>query len=311
MIRTCASSRSGRRLLTGGAGLALALLLCAGPGLEAGVVVTNSRQVQVGEVSDAGDSVAVRGPFGLMAFRKGTVKWFSVEPAIDSLLKAGYAAQAAGEELVALHLFMLSQEQETATRAQARAAIDALQKKHRPAATAPASAPAPVTAAAPAPAPKTANAVLKELKGDLVRLKDGRRLQRVAKDALPDVDYYGIYFSAHWCGPCRQFTPRLVEFYNDLQPAHGKRFEIIFVSLDQSADAMEGYMQEAQMPWPAIEFASARKTDLRRYAGRGIPCLVLLDRGGAVLADSYTNGQYVGPTVVMEQLRKRLTEGAD
>ena len=25
----------------------------------------------------------------------------------------------------------------------------------------------------------------------------------------------GIYFSAHWCPPCRQFTPLLSEFYSE------------------------------------------------------------------------------------------------
>jgi nucleoredoxin len=26
----------------------------------------------------------------------------------------------------------------------------------------------------------------------------------------------GLYFSAHWCGPCRQFTPQLVKMYEKL-----------------------------------------------------------------------------------------------
>ena len=43
----------------------------------------------------------------------------------------------------------------------------------------------------------------------------------------------GLYFSAHWCGPCRSFTPRLVEGYRERAGA-GKALEgkmdIIFVS---------------------------------------------------------------------------------
>jgi thiol-disulfide isomerase/thioredoxin len=36
---------------------------------------------------------------------------------------------------------------------------------------------------------------------------------------------YGIYFSAHWCPPCRQFTPRLAQTYNALRAA-GRDFEV-------------------------------------------------------------------------------------
>ena len=27
----------------------------------------------------------------------------------------------------------------------------------------------------------------------------------------------GIYFSAHWCPPCRGFTPKLVEWYGKVK----------------------------------------------------------------------------------------------
>jgi nucleoredoxin len=44
--------------------------------------------------------------------------------------------------------------------------------------------------------------------------------------------YVGVYFSAHWCPPCRRFTPKLASTYNFLQ-ATGKPFEVIFVSADR------------------------------------------------------------------------------
>lgn len=38
-----------------------------------------------------------------------------------------------------------------------------------------------------------------------------------------------LYFSAHWCPPCRQFTPQLVDFYNSKRGTP-EEFEIVFVS---------------------------------------------------------------------------------
>ena len=64
------------------------------------------------------------------------------------------------------------------------------------------------------------------LKGKLVAL-NGKRVGRYEMAAEPN--YYAFYFSAHWCPPCRAFTPKLVEFYN-AQEGKKKNFEIIFVS---------------------------------------------------------------------------------
>ena len=40
----------------------------------------------------------------------------------------------------------------------------------------------------------------------------------------------GLYFSAHWCPPCKAFTPNLAKVYNELKDA-GKDFEVIFIEL--------------------------------------------------------------------------------
>ena len=80
-------------------------------------------------------------------------------------------------------------------------------------------------------------------------------------------------------------------------------FEIIFVSSDKSADAMAAYMYEAGMPWPAIEFGKlANVPTLKKYAGDGIPDLVIVDTTGKILADSYVRGKYVGPQRVLDDL---------
>lgn len=156
-----------------------------------------------------------------------------------------------------------------------------------------------VTAPSSTAAPSAPSKFQKLLKGKLVGL-NGKRVSR--RELSGDPDYYAFYFSAHWCPPCRSFTPKLVNFYNN-SAAAGKKFEIIFVSSDRNEDLMEEYIKEDKMPWPAIKYRYAKKIkDISKYAGSGIPCLVLVDREGKVISDSYEGQNYVGPTKVMRDI---------
>lgn len=139
------------------------------------------------------------------------------------------------------------------------------------------------------------------LDGKLVAV-DGRRVQKY--EMADEPEYYAFYFSASWCGPCRSFTPKLIDFYKN-NPDAKKTFEVIFVSRDRSDDAMEEYMKDDGMPWPAVKFRDIDRMDeVRKYAGGGIPCLVLVDREGNVVSDSYEGGNYRGPTAVMNDMEK-------
>jgi nucleoredoxin len=145
------------------------------------------------------------------------------------------------------------------------------------------------------------DAIAEAAKGNLVRAHNGNLVSLDESD-LADKKVYGLYFSAFWCGPCRKFTPKLVEYYNKIVGEHPE-FEIIFVSSDKSANAMATYMREAGMPWPAIEFSKLPNVPtLKKYAGDGIPDLVIVDATGKVLADSFVRGKYVGPERVLDDL---------
>ena len=89
----------------------------------------------------------------------------------------------------------------------------------------------------------------------------------------------GVYFSAHWCGPCRGFTPTLAKSYNDIKKS-GRNFEIIFVSSDRDENAFKEYHSE--MPWLALPFSErARKEELsKKFKVQGIPTFVILDENG-------------------------------
>lgn len=153
--------------------------------------------------------------------------------------------------------------------------------------------------------PKPASKFKEMLDGKLVALT-GKRVGKYEMAEEPE--YYAFYFSAHWCPPCRSFTPKLVSFYNE-QPGKKKQFEIIFVSNDNDENQMEEYIKGDSMPWPAIAYRSVpRMKEILKYAGRGIPCLVLVDREGKVLSHSYEGETYVGPTKVMKDI-PRMTVG--
>ena len=121
---------------------------------------------------------------------------------------------------------------------------------------------------------------------------------------LAGVQYIAFYYSASWCPPSRAFTPDLVSFYNEFKPSH-PNFEIIFVSDDRSDGDMASYMKTDSMPWPAVRFADVSDPDLNagQFCGAGIPCLVLVDRNGNVLSDTYRGGAYVGPDPVVGDIR--------
>lgn len=153
-----------------------------------------------------------------------------------------------------------------------------------------------------------ANTIYPLVKGDLVCWKDGS-LTRFDDQSLEKKKLIALYFSAHWCGPCRKFTPQLVEYYNRVAPQHPE-FELIFVSNDRSPFGFQTYMKDTQMPWPAIDYQKVNdKTSITKYAGGGIPDLVLLDASGRILSDSYAGEQYLGPQKVLADLDAIFARG--
>ena len=114
------------------------------------------------------------------------------------------------------------------------------------------------------------------------KLKDDRGKNIAVDDALGG-KIIGIYFSAHWCGPCRAFTPELVQFHKKVTKK-GKPFEIVFVSSDRSESDMYSYMEEMEMPWFALPFGDSHKSALsKKFGVSGIPMLVIIDAEGKLI----------------------------
>jgi len=90
--------------------------------------------------------------------------------------------------------------------------------------------------------------------------------------------YIAIYFSAHWCPPCRGFTPKLAEIYKKFKESHARKddFEVVFVSSDRSQEDFDEYYKE--MPWLAQPWGGDLKKKLsKKFKVQGIPTLVIVD----------------------------------
>lgn len=133
---------------------------------------------------------------------------------------------------------------------------------------------------------------LTDLFGDELKSKTGTIK---TADALSGKKFIMIYFSAHWCPPCRGFTPQLAAKYKASAAANST--EVVFVSSDQDQDGFDGYYNE--MPWLALPFEDRAKKDMlsEKYGVRGIPTLVILDGAGTLITtegraqvDQYLSG---------------------
>ena len=132
----------------------------------------------------------------------------------------------------------------------------------------------------------------------------------VAKENLEQATVFGLYYGASWCGPCRQFSPGLVKYFNEVTAANPK-LVIVLMSNDEKDPDMLGYMKEEKMPFPALPMkAWFTAPALTGYVKGEIPQFAIVDRNGKLIADCYQNGRYMGPKLPMAMLKKQVEAGA-
>jgi len=121
---------------------------------------------------------------------------------------------------------------------------------------------------------------LAKLLGEKLVAVGGARV--CTREALAGASAVGLYFSASWCPPCRNFTPKLVDSYNGFLAAKG--FKCVLISRDRDLNDFEAYY--SKMPWLALPYEEQELNAAlgSRFGVKTIPSLALVDAQGKTIA---------------------------
>jgi hypothetical protein len=162
-------------------------------------------------------------------------------------------------------------------------------------------------ASGPAPFQQSGGTIYDHLKGDLVYWHNGA-LVPFDDAELDKKKIYLLFFSAISSKEGRELTATLRNYYNRVAPKHPE-FEVIFFSLDRSPFAMENYISQTEMPWPAVAYdkRSGKAGAFAQNVIHQIPHFILAEVSGRPLSDSGENPANLDK--VLNDLDKILAAG--
>jgi thiol-disulfide isomerase/thioredoxin len=136
--------------------------------------------------------------------------------------------------------------------------------------------------------PVIAKGISEPMKRWFRTLDGGTLLRSGIKDPVPLEEALGgkefvlLYASAHWCPPCRQYTPMLANWYKTVK----NQVEVVFLSADHDEGGFRSYF--ASHPWTAVDYDDdTREQLMATIKVSGIPRLVVINaETGKVVEDN-------------------------
>jgi len=120
--------------------------------------------------------------------------------------------------------------------------------------------------------------------------------------------FLGIYFSAYWCPPCQEFTPKLVEFRNK----NVEDFEVVFVSSDYDQEEQFNYIKKARMTWLTVPIDSNVSLSLsEKFQVASIPTLVVISPEGKAISKKGRDHVSNSPSNAIENWKALASASAD
>ncbi len=143
-----------------------------------------------------------------------------------------------------------------------------------------------------------AHAQLADVQSQIARMAKASRAvgTNVTNLSMPDADgrerqlsewcgrgqYVLIDFWASWCGPCLRELPNVVSCYEQY---HGRGFEIVGISFDNSREPWLAAVERLKMSWPQLSDLRGWKSVAAATFGiNSIPANILVDPQGRIIA---------------------------
>jgi thiol-disulfide isomerase/thioredoxin len=92
-----------------------------------------------------------------------------------------------------------------------------------------------------------------------------------------------VDFFASWCQPCLSEVPRLKKYAAKYKE---KGLEVLAVSLDDTREALDKYLSEAELPWQVIHDDASNPLDRLqlKFGIAALPTVLLLNKEGTVIS---------------------------
>lgn len=113
-----------------------------------------------------------------------------------------------------------------------------------------------------------------------------KNLEEKNESILNNVSVVALYFFASWSKHCIAFTPKLIDFYNNVNKnsENGKALEIVALNFDPDENKFKDSIKD--MPWLILPFKDSQRIKIYQEFKedlKGIPAVLVMKNDGNII----------------------------